>query len=207
MRSTAAAVGKTAAARAAAAVNFEGKVLEWGRRDAGIDRITGRFSDTPPAIVRYGRDVANGIYLFVDSGQPEEAVCDVQKLGLRGDTMVYDEFAERVLETNRTAGGLTFKTLEGPSVVQLASPTTIATNLLRRTADSLRLQLTQRALDREMGIRFPHKAWSRFCQGGKWDAAVARSGKSSLAVAGGTYTGVMPQWDYFNRQGGRSSSH
>ena len=56
-------------------------------------------------------------------------------------------------------------------------------------------------LDRELGTRFPHKAWSRFCQGAKWDATVARTGKSSLAVAGGTYTGTMPQWKYFNRQG------
>ncbi len=64
----------------------------------------------------------------------------------------------------------------------------MAKNLLARTAESLHLQLTQRALDRELGTRFPHKAWSRFCQAGKWDATVARTGKGSLAVVGGTYT-------------------
>jgi hypothetical protein len=137
----------------------------------------------------------------VDSGQPEEVVCDVQKLGVRADTVVYDEFAERVLEMKRTAGDLTFKTLEGPSVVQLASVTTVVKNILQRSANGLRTQLVQRTLDREMGIRFPHKAWSRFCQAGKWDATVARTGKRSLAVVGGTYTATMPQWKYFNRHG------
>ncbi len=70
-----------------------------------------------------------------------------------------------------------------------------------RTAEVLRQQLTQRALDRELGTRFPHKAWSRFCQAAKWDATVAHTGKGSLAVVGGTYTAAMPQWKYFNRQG------
>jgi hypothetical protein len=85
--------------------------------------------------------------------------------------------------------------------VQLASAATVAKSLLARTAEGLRLQLTQRALDRELGTRFPHKAWSRFCQGGKWDTRVAHSGKGSLAVVGGIYTATMPQWKYFNRQG------
>ena len=120
---------------------------------------------------------------------------------MRTDTVIFDEFAGHVLEAERGAGTLTFKTAEGPSVVQLASAPTVAKNLLARTAEGLRLQLTQRALDRNLGTRFPHKAWSRFCQAGKWDATVARTGKGSLAVAGGTYTATMPQWKYFNRQG------
>lgn len=192
---------EAAATPAGVTVNAEGRVEEKRRREAGLDRITGRSAETSPLVVRYGRDAANGVYLFVDSGQPEEVTCDVQKLGVRADTLVFDEFAQRVLETKRTAGTLTFKTLAGPSVVQLANATTVAKNLLARTADSLRLQLTQRALDRQLGIRFPLKAWSRFCQAGKWDSAVARSGKGSFAVVGGTYTGPMPQWKYFNRQG------
>ena len=106
-----------------------------------------------------------------------------------------------MLEAKRAAGALTFKTPEGPSVVQLGSAPTVAKSMLARIAEGLRLQLTQRALDRELGTRFPHKAWSRFCQGGKWDATVARTGKGSLAVVGGTYTATMPQWKYFNRQG------
>jgi hypothetical protein len=183
------------------AVNAEGKVLEVKRREAGLDRITGRSPETAPLIARYGRDVADGIYLFVDSGQPEEVVCDAQKLGLPTDTLVFDEFAGRVLDAKRAAGALTFKTSDGPSVVQLASAPGVAKNILARIAESLRLQLTQRALDRELGVCFPHKAWSRFCQGGQWDAAAARTGKGSLAVVGGVYTATMPQWKYFNRQG------
>ena len=194
-------VGEAGAAPAGVAVNAEGLVLEWGRPHAGLDRITGRFPNTAPVIVRYGHDVANGIYLFVDSGQPEEVICNAQKLGLHADTLVFDEFAGRVLDGKLVARTLTFKTLEGPSVVQLGSAPTVVKSILARMAESLRLQLTQRALDRELGIRFPHKAWSRFSQGGKWDATVARTGKTSLAVVGGTYTSTMPQWKYFNRQG------
>jgi hypothetical protein len=194
-------VGEATAATAAVAVNAAGKVEEVKRREVGLDRITGRSADTTPRIVRYGRDVANGVYLFVDSGKPEEAVCDAKKLGVRADTLVFDEFAGRVLEGKHAADALTFKTLNGPSVVQLGSAPTVAKNLLARIAEGLRLQLTQRALDRELGTRFPHKAWSRFCQAGKWDTTVARTGKRSLALVGGTYTATMPQWKYFNRQG------
>jgi hypothetical protein len=122
-------------------------------------------------------------------------------LGLPGNTLVFDEFSLGVLKSKRAAGLLRFKTAEGPSVVQLASPATVAKSLLARTAEALRLQLTQRALDRELGISFPRKVWSRFCQAPKWDATVARTGKGSLAVVGGTYTATMPQWKYFNRQG------
>jgi len=201
LASTAASTGTTGAVPAGVAVNAEGKVEEVKRQEAGLDRITGRSPETVPMVARYGRDVANGTYLFVDSGQPEEVVCDAQKLGVRTDTLVFDELAGRVLEAKLDAGSLTFKTTAGPSVIQLGSAPTVVTSILIRIAEGLRLQLTQRALDRELGTRFPHKAWSRFCQAGKWDATVARTGKSSLTVVGGTYTATMPQWKYFNRQG------
>jgi len=194
-------VGAVGAPSTGVAVNAEGKVEEMKRREAGLDRITGRSPETAPLVARYGRDVATGIYLFVDSAQPEQVVCDAQALGVRAHTLVYDEFAGRVLEAKRAAGTLAFKTPEGPSVVQLASSPTIAKSMLARTAENLRLQLTQRALERELGTRLPHKVWSRFCQAAKWDSTVAHTGKGSLAVVGGTYTAAMPQWKYFNRQG------
>ena len=201
LTSTAAPAEKNTAVTAGVAVNAEGKVEELKRSEAGLDRITGRSPSTVPVVVRYGADVANGIYLFVDSGQPEEVVCDVEKLGLRADTLAFDELAGRVLQAKLDAGSFIFKTTEGPSVVQLGSAPTVVQSMLTRIAESLRLQQTQRALDRELGKRFPHLAWSRFCQAGKWDATVARTGKGSLAVVGGTYTATMPQWKYFNRQG------
>jgi hypothetical protein len=201
LTSATARAGQSAAAPAGAAVDAEGKVEETKRPEAGLDRITGRSPETARLVVRYGRDIADGVYLFVDSGRPEEVVCDAQKLAVRKDTLVFDEFAGRVLKAKLAAGVLAFKTTEGPSVVQLGSASTVAKSMLARTAESLRLQLAQRALDRELGTRFPYKAWSRFCQGGKWDATVAHSGKGSLAVVGGTYTATMPQWKYFNRQG------
>ncbi len=182
-------------------VNAEGKVEEMKRDEAGLDRITGRSSETTPCIVRYGRDIATGIYLFIDSGQAEEVVCDGPPLGVDADTLVFDEFAGCVLDAQQADDTLTFRTRSGPSVVQLASAPTVARNLLARAADGLGLQLAQRALDRDLGIGWPHKAWSWFCQAGQWDSTVARSGTGSLAVAGGQYTGPMPQWKYFNRQG------
>jgi hypothetical protein len=183
--SAAAQTSEAGAAPADVAINSEGKVLEWGQRDAGLDRITGRFSNTAPRVVRYGRDVSEGVYLFVDSGRPEEVVCDANRLGVRADTQVFDEFAGRVLEAMQADGKLTFKTPESPSVVQLASSITLARGILSRLADDLRLQLTQRALDRALGTRLPHKVWSRFCQPAKWDLTVAHTGKGSLAVVGG----------------------
>lgn len=198
LASTAAPAGD---AGAAVTVNAEGKVEEVQRRSAGLDRITGRTPETPPLVTRYGHSVDDGIYLFVDSGQPEEVVCDAHTLGVRADTLVFDEFAGRVLESKLAAGSLTFKTLQGPSVVQLAGGCTVAQSILARAAENLRQQLTQRALDREFETQLPHKAWSRFCQAGRWDTAVARNGKGSLGVVGGTYTATMPQWKYFNRQG------
>jgi hypothetical protein len=201
LTSAATRAAQTPAAVSGVAVNAVGQVVELKRREAGLDRITGRSAETTPRIARYGNQIGSGIYLFVDSGQPEEVVCDARKLGVRADTLVFDEFAGRVLEAKRAESVLTFKTPEGPSVVQLAGAATVAKNLLTRVAEGLRLQLTQRALDRELGTRFPHKAWARFCQAGKWDATVAHSGRGSLAVLGGTYTGPMPRWKYFNRQG------
>ena len=202
LASAAASAGQSAAAPAAVAVNAEGKVDERKRpRGWASTASPGAPTETVPLVARYGRSVADGVYLFVDSGQPEEVVCDARKLGVRSGTLVFDEFALRVLEAHRAAGILAFKTPEGPSVVQLASAATVVKNILARTAEGLRLQLTQRAVDRALGTRFPHKAWSRFCQAGKWDATVARTGKRSLAVVGGTYTATMPQWKYFNRQG------
>ncbi len=188
-------------APAGVSVNALGQVKEVKRREAGLDRITGRSAETAPRIVRYGHDVAGGVYLFVDSGQPETVACEAAKLGVTADTVVFDEFAGRVLDARLAADTLTFQTLAGPSVVQLAAPPTVAKNILARTAEGLRLQLTQRALDRELGTAFPRKAWSRFCQAGKWDVAAARTGKGSLALTGGTFTGPMPKWKYFNRQG------
>lgn len=201
LASAVAPAGETAAIPSGVAVNAEGKVAEVKRHEAGLDRITGRSPETIRLVARYGGDIDNGIYLFVDSGQPEEVVCDAQKLDLRADTLVFDELAGRVLKAELGAGSLAFKTTEGPSVVQLGSASTVVKSILARIAESLRLQLTQRDLDRELGTRFPRKAWSRFCQAGKWDASVARTGKGSLAMVGGTYTGTMPKWKYFSRQG------
>ena len=191
----------TTLSTATVSLNAEGKVNEVKRREAGLDRITGRSPETPPLVVRFGSDIRKGIYLFVDSGHAEEVICDAQKLGIGADTLVFDEFTGQVLEAKRSAGELRFRTAEGPSVVQLASASVVVSNILERIAETLRLQLVQRDLDRELKTPLSQKAWSRFCQAGKWDATAARNGKGCLTVTGGTYTATMPQWKYFNRQG------
>lgn len=182
-------------------INAEGKVVEWNRHDAGLDRISGRFSNTAPAVVRFGDNLDTGLYLFIDSGRPEEVICDANALGLRADTLVFDEFNGAVLTANRQGDTLTFKTAEGPRVVRLGSARAIARGLVERASESLRSQLAQRALDREMGVKLTRRPWSRFCLPGKWESTQTHSGKLALAVSGDTYNGPMPQWKYFNRQG------
>ncbi len=194
-------VAGPASAPAGVTVNAEGKVAEVRGKEEGLDRITGRSTETAPLVIRYGNDIGQGIYLFVDSGRSEEVYCDAGKLGVQADTVVFDEFGRELLGARRDQATLAFTAPAGPGVVQLASRATVARNLLARTADGLRLQLSQRALDRQLGTRFPHKAWSRFCQAARWDATVSHSGKGSLAVTGGTFTATMPQWKYFHRQG------
>ncbi len=192
--------GEGSVAPSGVAVNAEGQVREAKRHEAGLNRITGR---------RRGRrrwspaTVATSPTASISSwtrGRRRKWSA-IRRSWACADTLVFDEFGLRVLEGKHAAGVLTFKTRNGPSVVQLGSAATVAKSILARIAEGLRLQLTQRALDRDLGIRFPHKAWSRFCQGGKWGTAVVRTGKGSLAVVGGTYAGPMPQWKYFNRQG------
>ena len=135
------------------------KWRNWRRREVGLDDITGRSPETMPLVTRYGRDSADGIYLFIDSGRAEEVICKSQKLGLPPDALVFDEFNERVLEAKRAADALTFKTLEGPSVVQLGSATTVAKSLLTRIVESLRWQLVQR-----VGRLHPEARANVFCR-------------------------------------------
>ena len=71
-----------------------------------------------------------GLY-FVEGEGPKfertvRSAADAAKLGVRADTLVFDELAGRVLGATRAAGTLTFKTAAGPSVVQLASAPTVA---------------------------------------------------------------------------------
>lgn len=193
--------GQTEVKPTGVAVNAVGQVKELRGAAAGLDRITGRNAATPPRVSRYGRDAADGIFLHIDSGSAERVACDARQLGLPDNTLVFDEFAERTLPARQTADTLSFETISGPSVVQLGSADAIVQARLRRIADLLNWQVVQRALDREFGVRATRKPWATFCQAGKWDGAMARTGAGSLNLAGGTYTGPMPRWKYYNRQG------
>ncbi len=104
---------------AGVAVNAEGKVEEMKRARGRPRPHHGAFVADAAADRAATADIANGIYLFVDSGQPEGVVCNAQEMGVRADTLVFDEFAGRVLEAKCAASTLAFKTPVGPSVVQL----------------------------------------------------------------------------------------
>jgi hypothetical protein len=111
--------GAAEAAATGVPTNAEGKVEEVKGAEAALDRITGRSAITPPAVIRFGSDIGRGIYLYVDSGRPEEVACEARKLGVRADTIVYDEFSGRILEARRAGDTLTFRTPAGPDLVQL----------------------------------------------------------------------------------------
>ena len=200
LASAAAPAGEAGAVPAGVAVNAEGKVEEVKRDEAGLDRITGRSPETAPLIARYGRNVAEGLYLFVDSGQPEEVVCDAGRAGVCADTLVFDEFAGRVLEAKH-ATATHVQDLRGPQRSAVGQRTHRGKEHTGTHCGGAAPAAHPAGAGSRVGTRFPHKAWSRFCQGGKWDATVAHTGKGSLAVVGGTYTATMPQWKYFNRQG------
>jgi hypothetical protein len=181
--------------------NAEGKIKEAGAFQATLGMVTGRAANTPPAILRYGTNIAEGITLYVDSGTPEAVACDAKALGLPPDTLVFDAFEEQLLPGREAGGSLVFRTRSGPSLVQLGTQQTLVHNLLAQEAEQLQQQLRQRSLDQQLGTRFPQKVWPRFCQGWNLERKLTHSGNASLRTEGGTYTGSAPQWRYFNRQG------
>lgn len=182
-------------------VSEEGKVQEYRRPDANLEKITGRSTAGKPGIVRYGDKISDGIYLYADSGMPVEVTCSANELGVGSDTLVFDEFNERMLPTTLRGGRLTFRTTTGPSLVELGNKATLIRNVLSRIEDELKGQLAQRALDRELNMRFPSKAWENFCQGWTLDRKIAHTGSCSLRTEGGTYFLRIPRYSFSNRQG------
>ena len=181
--------------------NEEGKVQEYRRPVANLEKIAGRSPATTPGIVRYGDKISDGIYLYADSGTPAEVVCPADKLGIRSDTLVFDEFNEKMLPGTLRDGRLTFRTITGPSLIELGNKATLIRSVLSRSEEGLKSQLAQRALDRELKKNSPSKAWENFCQGWSLDRKVAHAGSCSLKTEGGTYFLKSPRYSFFNRQG------
>jgi hypothetical protein len=171
------------------------------KRRANINEITGISPDLTPMIFRYGNNIRDGIYLYVDPISKADIVCDAKKLNIDKNIIVFDEFNERILKSKITNNQLEFSIDNGPALVQLGSKYTIVKNILSRIEEMFNQQLVQREMERNVGIGYPLKPWAPFCQGYIVDDKVARSGKFSLKTTGGTYTNFTPKWRYFNRQG------
>lgn len=184
------------------AADSTGAIYEKGQLTSGLEKISGMSKETPGCIYRFGNDIGKGIYYFVSSPQAETVTCDAVKLGLKSDTLVFDEFNEKILDKNMNGSSLQFKTTEGPSVVQLGSRDTIAKNLVTRMLAMLDKQKQQLACDKIIEFDPAHKIWSLFCQNWTSDSSVARAGKSSMKLIGGKFQKINGKWKFFNRQGG-----
>lgn len=177
-----------------------GKVreYEWNKKV----NIKEMFEDSISTIFisRFGNDMADGIYLYLNSAKGENVVCDVKRLNIDNTTLVFDEFHEEVLESKLTEASLEFTTHAAPTLIQLGSKERLVKNVLARIENMFREQIMQRQIDGKTGIRYPLKPWAPFCQGYTLDRNTSRSGKASLTMLGGTDT-YYEKWKYHNRQG------
>lgn len=179
----------------------DGKVYESEKQQVDITSITGVTPGLAPAIFRYGSNISNGIYFYLDSLGQAVVQCDAKKLNIDKNTVVFDEFHEQLLNSKLTKNFLEFSIDRGPCVVQLGSKQTIVKNIFSRIEEIFKQQMLQRKMEKETGIGYPLKPWALFCQGYTLDDKVARSGKFSLKTTGGIYTSFTQKWKYYNRQG------
>jgi len=204
-------------------VDETGKVVE--REDGGAggrDMFEGTLA-LDGSIQRYGDKIADGIYLFVNSNEPETVKCDAKRIGAQKSTVVFDEFSQRILDASLKNDSLEFTTPSGPSLIQLGGRETIIRNILARVEEMLESEALQRRMDRKLGLGYqrkpwyapddvprdrdkleigePLRPWEPFCQGYLIDLKVKRSGKAGLRTGGRAYSVYAGQWKYHNRQG------
>lgn len=184
------------------AADSTGAIYEKGQLTSGLEKISGMSKDTPGVIYRFGDDIGKGIYYFVSSPRAETVTCDAAKLSLKSDTLVFDEFNEKILDRTINDSSLEFKTTEGPSVVQLGSKDTIVKNLVTRMIAMLDKQKLQQSCDKVIEFDPMLKIWASFCQGWTHDPQIARTGKGSMKLIGERFQKINGKWKYFNRQGG-----
>jgi len=174
------------------------------------------------SVKRYGNDMNKGVYLYVNSNEPETVECNADSLGIKANTIVFDEFSEATLKSEKEGNRVCFKTLSGPSLIQLGDVRTVVSNILSRVSESFKSQMLQRKMDEKLGPGYsqksitlpptednssrddfdkPLKPWEPFCQGYLVDLKTKRSGRGSLRTDGNTYSMYNNQWLYYNRQG------
>lgn len=180
-----------------------GAIFEKGQLAASLQKMTGMSPATPAGLFRFGDRADAGLFYFISSPRSETVVCDARKLRLGADARVFDAFNERLIEGNLTDDGLRFSTVGGPSVVQVGPKAAIARGLVARMSAVLKQAELQTALEKAVKFDPLRKAWAPLCQG--WSLATgtnaSHSGRSAMAVMGGTYDYTFKKWKYDNRQG------
>ena len=203
-------------------VDATGRVIEPGATESDKDDIFGGTLSLDGSVKRYGNDIHKGVYLYVNSNEPETIECNADSLGIKANTIVFDEFSETTLKSEKEGDRVRFKTPSGPSLIQLGNAQTVVGNILSRISDAFESQLLQRQMDEKLGLGYlqksitvpptkdnsskadfdkPLKPWEPFCQGYLIDLKTKRSGRGSLRTDGNTYFMYNNQWPYHNRQG------
>lgn len=175
------------------------------------------------SINRYGNDLKKGIYLYINSNESGIIEWNADSMGVKANMIVFDEFSETTLKHQRKGDIIRFKTLSGPSLIQLGDKKTVASNIFSRISKIFESQLLQRQMDEKFGIGYSQKAitmppiennnasladfdkplkpWEPFCQGYIIDLKTKKSGRGSLRTDGNIYSVYNGQWTYHNRQG------
>jgi len=199
---------------------IESEITELAKGDVFEDSLESTlFLDG--SIHRYGNDISKGIYLYINTNEPEIVQCNTESLRLKDNTIIFDEFSETPLEINTEGSTVQFQTLSGPSLIQLGSKETVAGNILLRVIGMFDSQLLQREMDEKFGLGYIQKSlsmptkdnssksdsdnllqpWEPFCQGYVIDHKTRKSGRRSLRTDGNTYSLYNGRWSYYNRQG------
>ncbi len=208
--------------RQKAQVDTTGRVIEPSVTESDKDDIFGGTLSLDGSIKRYGNDINKGVYLYVNSNKSEAIECNKDSLGIKANTIVFDEFSETTLKSKKKGNVVRFDTPSGPSLIQLGDTKTVVGNILLRVSESFESQLLQRQMDEKFGLGYsqksitvppiennsskadfdkPQKPWEPFCQGYVIDLKTKKSGKGSLRTDGNTYSVYSGQWLYHNRQG------
>jgi len=203
-------------------VDATGRVIEPNITESDKDDIFGGTLSLDGSVKRYGNDINKGVYLYVNSNESETIECNADSLGIKANTIVFDEFSETTLKSKKKGDVVRFETPSGPSLIQLGDTKTVVGNILSRVSKSFESQLLQRQMDKKLGRGYsqksitapptednsfkadfdkPLKPWEPFCQGYLVDLKIKRSGRGSLRADGNTYSMYNNQWLYHNRQG------
>ncbi len=203
-------------------VDATGRVIEPDVAESDKDDIFGGTLLLDGSIKQYGNDINKGVYLYINSNEPGTIECNADSLGIKANTIVFDEFSGTTLKSKKKGDAVRFNAPSGPALIQLGDTKTVVGNILLRISEMFGSQLLQRQMDGKLGLGYsqkyiiapptgessskadfdkPLKPWEPFCQGYIIDLKTKKSGRGSLRTDGNTYSVYSGQWLYHNRQG------